>query len=78
MWNKLTPFISLIESLGRVLKNLYLGLFIYRSGETKEVVREKKKEVKDAKRASRIRNNIKSLDDNTLNNGLRKPNSPKK
>lgn len=68
---KLTAIFNGIKILGGVLKNLFLFLFIRRSGETKEVVKGLKKEVKDAKESAKKKNSIKSLDDDTLDDGLR-------
>ena len=68
--DKLTLIFGVLKGLGAVLKNLFLGLFISNAAVNKEVAKQKKKEVKDAKKAGKRKNNISNLDDDDLDSGL--------
>lgn len=76
--DKLDIILTLVKGLGAVLKNLFLGLFLVRQGENKAVLGEVKKEVKDAKKASKTKNHVSNLDRDTINNGLRRTKPTKK
>lgn len=66
----LTAFFAALRSLGGLLKNVLLGLLFVRKGEDKEIIKQQKKELKDAKEAGKRKSRIKSLSDDDLRNGL--------
>ena len=65
-----TAILGIVKGLGAALSKLFLGLFLIRTGENKEVLKGSKKEVKDAKEANKVNNHIANLDDDVLNDGL--------
>lgn len=73
MLSSLIKLLPMLKGLGGLLKNAFLGLLLFNRGVDKEVLKGKEKEVKDAKEAGKIRNNINALSDADLDLGLRKP-----
>lgn len=73
----LTAILTMIKSLGAVLKNLFLGLFLYRSGQNKEIIKAQKKGLHDAKEANKIKDRISKLSDDELDKRLRRSRPPK-
>lgn len=57
--------------LGEVFRDLLFSIFLFIQGRTYERNKQNKKDLKDAERGSKRRNNVKNIDDNTLRSGLR-------
>lgn len=67
-----------LKTLGGFLKDSFLALFLIRKGQNDEVLKGKDKEVKDAKKAGKLKDKISNVDDDTLDNSLKRMRTPKK
>lgn len=63
----------MLVELGKAFKDAFLALYLINTGVNKEVLKGKEKEVKDAKKAAKLKNHIESLPDSDVDSGLRKP-----